>query len=31
LLTFDLLVAGILLEDGRPREAKKLGIGEKFL
>ena len=31
LLTFDLLVAGVLLEDGCAGKAKKLGVGEELL
>ncbi|CQB49026.1 hypothetical protein [Vibrio cholerae] len=31
LLTFDLLVAGVFLEDGCTGKAKKLGVGEEFL
>jgi hypothetical protein len=31
LLAFDLLIAGVLLEDGRAGEAEQLGVGEEFL
>ena len=31
LLTFDLLVAGVLLEDGCAGKAKKLGVGKELL
>ena len=31
LLAFDLLVAGVLLEDGRAGEAEELGVGEELL
>ena len=30
LLTFDLLVAGVFLEDGCASKAKELGVGEEF-
>ena len=31
LLTFDLLIGGVFLEDRRAGEAEKLGVGEEFL